>query len=321
MDNAVPPHMLPILKDVMESENPMSFLKPGMGAREMFELIGKRGESNLEFINTKYEFKQNDVLIASYPKTGTNWLLEVVHRLMYQDEGELAKWTSLPLPLKMFEMGISKKFQIIDTMPFERRVFGTHVMKGIDFTKLKAKNVKIVYIIRNPKDTLVSMYNFLQKLPPFQQEPMKSMVKSGWTHFYDLYMKGEFPMDGEASKHDYLDHILEWLKVREEFGIHFIYYENLKKDFKEEVRKLAKHLDVAVSEEKLQEISGNCTIDAMKKSYAGRNDFQAKHASAFINKGGVGGWKNYFTVEQSEQWDRMVKQKLAATDISFKYTI
>lgn len=321
MDKILPPHMLPVMKEVMESENPMSILKPGMGAREMFEIIGKRGEANLDFINNKYEFKHNDVLIASYPKTGTNWLLEVVHRLMYQDDGQFTKWTSLPLPLKMFEMGIPKKFEIIDMMPFERRVFGTHVLKGVDFNKLKAKNVKMVYIMRNPKDTLVSMYNFLQKLPPFQHEPMRSMVKSGWSHFYDLYMKSELPIDGDASDHDYLDHILEWLKIRDEFGIHFIYYEDLKQDFKGEVRKLAKHLDVTVSEEKLEEISGKCTIDAMKKSYAGRNDFQAKHASAFINKGGVGGWKNYFTVAQSEQWDEMVKNRLAATDISFKYTI
>ena len=37
--------------------------------------------------------------------------------------------------------------------------------------------------------------------------------------------------------------------------------------------------------------------------------------------GGVGGWKNYFTVAQSEEWDEIVEEKLNKTDIKFQFTI
>ena len=37
-------------------------------------------------------------------------------------------------------------------------------------------------------------------------------------------------MDGYVDKM-YLDHIIEWLKVKEDMGVYFLYYENLKKVF------------------------------------------------------------------------------------------
>ena len=35
-------------------------------------------------------------------------------------------------------------------------------------------------------------------------------------------------MDGYVDKM-YLDHVRNWLKVKEEMGVYFLYYENLKK--------------------------------------------------------------------------------------------
>ena len=56
-------------------------------------------------------------------------------------------------------------------------------------------------------------------------------------------------------------------------------------DFQGEVKKLAEYLEVPLCDEKLGEITKECTIDSMKKNYQARSGFQAKHAAAFINKG------------------------------------
>ena len=58
-----------------------------------------------------------------------------------------------------------------------------------------------------------------------------------------------------------------------------------KQDFPSEIKKLAKYLEVPLSDEKLSEITKECTIDSMKKNYQARSGFQGKHAAAFINKG------------------------------------
>lgn len=321
MMKLIPAEKLDILKEVMQSEDPAKMMKPGMNAKQMFAAIDSRGAANIELVNKSWQLKEGDVIVSSYPKTGTNWTAEIIDRLMFQDLEEFEKWKSLPLTLRMFEMGNPKKFDIIDSLSFERRVHGTHVRADrLDMDRIKKSKAKVVYVLRNPKDTLVSMFNFLKKLPPFQMEPMKSMVNSGFTVFFNHYMNGEIPIDG-SSEGNYLTHIQGWLKSRDDMGMYFIYYEDLKKDFAGEVRKLAKYLEVPLSDEKLQEISEKCTIDSMKKSYTERAGFQGKHATAFINKGGVGGWKNYFTVEQSEIWDELVKKEMAGTDIKFQYTI
>jgi len=325
LQKLLPADVLPLVKEVLESENPMTAMKAGAGKSPaaFFEASKARAIANADHVNTEWEMREGDVLVASYPKTGTNWTLEVVNRMLFQEESELQKWKSLPLPLTMIEMGIPKKFKIIDAIPIKRRVLGSHFPGGImDINRIVAKKVKIVYVVRNPKDTLVSMFNFLKKLPPFQQEPMKAMVSNGFAHFYQHYMKGDFPMASyEEKTQNYLEHIQTWLKVKEQADVYFLYYENMKKDFKGEVTKLAAFLDVKLSAEKLEEITAKCTIDAMKQSYASRPGFQAQHAGAFINKGGVGGWKDYFTVAQSEEWDREVAEKLAGTEVKFQYTI
>jgi len=315
----IPPELMPLMMEVMQASDPTKHL-PADAGKDLFKLMHAKADDILEHFNTKFEMKSSDVLIASYPKTGTNWTIEIIDRLIYQDAETFGKWKALPLPLRELEMGTAKKFEIFDKLLFKRRVFGTHATADrLDIERIKNKKVKVVYVVRNPKDTLVSMFNFLKKLPPFQKEPMSALVSNGFSVFYQHYMNGEIPIDGSTK--GYLHAIKTWHKIREELGIYFIYYEDLKKDFRGEVTKLAKFLEVDLSEEKLSEISDKCTIDSMKKSYVERAGFQGKHATAFINKGGVGGWKNYFTVAQSEQWDALVKEEMSGTDVSFQYTI
>jgi len=312
----IPSEKHDLLREVLGSEDPSSLMKPGMTTNDLFEISEQRTQDNLHLINNSWQLRHNDVIICSYPKTGTNWTFEIVDRLIYQNMDEFEKWKSFPLPLRMFEFGIGKKFDIIDSLPFERRVFGTHVRADrLDMDRIKKSKAKVVYVLRNPKDTLVSMYNFVKKLPPFQMEPLKSMVDNGFTVFFNHYMNGDIP--NNPSPAEYFTHIKSFLKTRDQ--IYVVYYEDMKKDFAGEVRKLAKYLEVSLTDEKLQEISEKCTIDSMKKSYTERAGFQGKHATAFINKGGVGGWKNYFTVAQSEMWDDLLEKEMSETDINFQF--
>jgi len=317
----IPQEMMPVLMEVLKSDSPDQFMKPGMNSRDMFDSVQKSHKATLEHINENFVLNEGEVLVASYPKTGTNWMLEIVNRLIFQDMDQFNKWKLMPMTLTVLEMGSPKKTEIFDKLPFQRRVFGTHFYaSALNLKMMKKKKTKIVYVLRNPKDVLVSMFNFCKKLPPFQFEPMKSLVTNGFKHFYDAHMNGEVPIDGNKDN-IYLDHIIDWLNVKEEMGVYFVYYEDLKQDFQGQVRKLAEYLEVPLCDEKLAEITKECTIDSMKKNYQARSGFQGKHAAAFINKGGVGGWKDYFTVRQSEEWDKLVEEKLKNTEVKFKYTI
>ena len=43
----------------------------------------------------------------------------------------------------------------------------------------------------------------------------------------NFILTGEVPIDGNKDK-IYLDHIIDWLKIKEEMGVYFVYYEDLK---------------------------------------------------------------------------------------------
>ena len=54
---------------------------------------------------------------------------------------------------------------------------------------------KVVYVLRNPKDQLVSMYNFFKNLPVREVEPFKSMLCWGWDKFFDHTVAGKFLLE------------------------------------------------------------------------------------------------------------------------------
>jgi len=314
-----PAEISPVIDEFFASYDPTKMMAHEVVGDKIVATFGT-AQLNADFINSQWEMREGDVLVASYPKTGTNWTGEIVDRLVYQDEKELKIVKALPIPLRALEMSVPMKFQIIDALPVKRRVFGTHFSVDLlDVKRLLDKKIKIVYVLRNPKDMLVSMFNFLRKLPPFQHEPLKSLL-SDWKTFYGHYMNGSFPMAGKKDG-KYFDHVLGWLKYRTNSSVHFVFYEDLKKDFQSETKKLASFLETPMSPEKLAEITEKCTISSMRKSYEERPGFESKLAAAFINKGGIGGWKDYFTVAQSEEWDQLQEEQMSNTDVKFQFTI
>jgi len=321
LSKLIPKEKVPILKEVLESDSLKEYTVEGSSAKDVFSMFHQNGLKVMDQVNKNMSFNEGEVLLAAYPKTGTNWTLEIINRLMFQDTEEFDKWKLMPMNLNILEIGSPKKWEIFNELPFKRRVFSTHFQASdLNLEMFKKKNTKIVYVLRNPKDVMVSMFNFCKKLPPFSVEPMKSLVSNGFQSFYEAYMNYEIPIDGYRDQ-NYLDHIVDWMKHVKQNNIYIVYYENLQQDFKGEVRKLADYLQVEVSDDKLDEIANECTIASMRKNYQKRFGFHAQLAPMFVFKGGVGGWKDHLTVRQSEEWDKMVKEKLEGSGVNFRYTI
>merc|ERR1712168_1649104 len=78
----------------------------------------------------------------------------------------------------------------------------------------------------------------------------------------------------------------------------FVYFEDLKKDFFGELQKITEFIGVTLTEEKKKEIAEKTSIGNMRKEYAAKN-----LPEGLINKGGVGGWRDVLSDEQSNQVD------------------
>ncbi|CAK8673653.1 unnamed protein product [Clavelina lepadiformis] len=272
-------------------ENPQSKLWKG------YQIIPAISPQVIEYFNDNFPIRKGDVFICSYPKTGSNWTYEVVRQILFQNKesDEITKILSYRPTFKILGRGPSEKYKIWEKSPLSRRLFYTHLPPQLmNLEKLKKAGAK--------------------------HEPMKSMIELGWNKFYEHCIKGDFPQNNKPGEW-YPDHILEWYKQKDDVEIRFIFYEDMKKNLTQEVKKLSEFLDVSLAEDVSRKIAEKCTFTTMKRNVLSETTQSAKIIAGVMGKGEVGGWKNYFTAAQSQQIDDIMEKKLAATQITFTYTL
>lgn len=268
-----------------------------------------------------YESRQlvarpTDVLVASYPKTGTTWTQEICYLILNNIDLEKANSKTLEERIPFIEippMGI-KGFEKLP----DPRVIKTHLpYEDIPQSFLQNKT-KIVYIARNPKDTAVSYYHFMKMLGYF--------AYSGTLEdFVDLFVNDTG--SDHVMYHTYVKHALEYWKRRNEGTVLFLTYEGMQKDFIGGIRKVAQFLGKTLTDEQVDQIAAHCSFESMSKnpmtnySQGGACVRVEGSETCFMRKGKVGDWKNRFTPEMSRKMEEYVAKHLQGTGLEFEYEI
>ena len=196
--------------------------------------------------------------------------------------------------------------KVFNEMP-STRIFKSHspyhmMAGGLPHTS----PAKYIYIARNPKDTAVSFYYHMCGFIYTQYSQL-------WEHFFRLYMNGTV---------DYglwFDHVLEWWKHRDAENILFLKYEDMKKDHRGAVKKIAEFMGYSLKEEVIDTIVEKSTFQNMRDNPA-INDFLMKFRkpdAAFFRKGVVGDWRGHFTPEQNVKFDAVYAEKMKGSGLDF----
>ena len=93
------------------------------------------------------------------------------------------------------------------------------------------------------------------------------------------------------------------------------------------VRKIAEFLDKSLSDDQVALIVEKTSFTSMKKNPNINHTINPKKQQMFlpdrgsdiVRKGEIGDWKNYFTVAQNEEFDRLIEEQLRGTGLSFQY--
>ncbi|XP_078487667.1 sulfotransferase 1C2-like [Ciona intestinalis] len=277
--------------------------------------------STADYVYNKWEPKSGDIVVCSYPKTGTTWLREIIHQILYSNEPDLLANMKHFWPVfSCLEIGPVSKFEVVDDLIMRRRVFMTHLSPAcLNFDKFQRKGVKLIYIMRNPKDQIISWYHFAHQHHFIQNkvEPWDELCPEDIGKFIDICIEGNqgyFGKQGEG----YLEHVRDWYKHKDDPNILFVMYEDLQQDFSKEVRKISDFLEVSLSNAEVDQIMKNTSIQSMKKDMP---DEATDLTKSMVRKGNVGNWKEHFTTEQSQRCDEKVKRILGNTDIQFTYEL
>ncbi len=135
-----------------------------------------------------------------------------------------------------------------------------------------------------------------------------------WDQWYTLWMSGEVEFGS------WFDHTIDWwhaAQARENAGkILWVTYEQLQQDNGATVARIAAHLGVELTDELLQKVQAESAFSTMQTLNSKASD---PHGATFYRKGEIGDWRNHFSQEQSQEFDRVYAEKLAGLGLTFDF--
>ncbi|KAL2735202.1 sulfotransferase 1C4-like isoform X2 [Vespula squamosa] len=274
--------------------------------------------------------RPDDTWVVSYPRSdnlylglGTTLTLELVWLVINDMNFEEAKNRSLHYRFPFFELDIltgdyddsvsnSSNKNLRLNPEFANKLPSPRFIKShMPFEllpNLLDSDCKIVYVARNPKDMVVSLYYFLQVIKGVE-------YKGTFEEFCEYFMKDL------TYYSPYWTHLKDAWAERHRSNLLFIFYEEILNDMSNTIKKVAKFFGKSYNEETISKLVDHLQIDNFRKNpmvnSASPNKNEEVRSEMFVRRGKVGGWKEIFTKELEEKFDAWIKENMKDTDLTF----
>ncbi|CAI0437812.1 unnamed protein product [Linum tenue] len=263
---------------------------------------------------SQFEPRKDDILLTSFVKTGTTWLKALCYNILDEEENDLlAKKNPHDVVPTLDSSFLRDHVQqlLLNTPPGRSRLLHTHLPCSYLPEKVRSSGCKLVYVARNPKDTLVSRWHFLNK--NFKVGPARPIT---------LERAVETFCSGVMAWGPFYEHVVGyWEESRKRpEEVLFLKYEDLCRNPEEQVRKLASFLGRKMSID-VEKVLWRSSLNRLKELEVNKDDVakEGKHVgnSTFFRTGTVGDWKNYLTSDMAQRIDSLTRVKLQGTGLSF----
>ncbi|XP_021347199.1 sulfotransferase 1C2-like [Mizuhopecten yessoensis] len=286
---------------VDDSGNAISF-KQYKGRRFHPSMVGNIADT-LANISSLRVLK-DDVLLCSYPKSGIHW----VHSMVQMLRGKSLEYHGSPCMVEFDNL----------TSVNSNRTYGTHLTYPFIPEEAKKGNVKVIHVLRNPKDVLCSFYEYQRKLD-------NGLYKGDFNGMLNCFLSDGVPTCGAS----WFTHVKEWemaKKMNPRLNCLSLRYEDLKRDLFSNIVKLAMFLDVDHDEKFLRQVEHALSIDNLRREHNTPKGGTKKYSTwikdgrlPIYRKGIVGDWKETLTVKQNETFDAVFKEKMADMSIDLDF--
>ncbi|HWE45007.1 MAG TPA: sulfotransferase domain-containing protein [Caulobacteraceae bacterium] len=261
----------------------------------------------------RFKFRDDDVIVSTYGKSGTTWTQHIVGQLLYGGDpsieiSHISPWVDLRImPPELLD--------ILEAQT-HRRVVKTHLPLDALVYSPKAK---YLYVARDGRDVIFSMYNHhasandmwydrLNNTPGLvgpKIEPPDPDIRR--------YFRNWVEHDGQPFW-SFWDNVRSWYAARNLPNLHMVHFARLKVDPEGEIKAIADFLDVDVDATVWPEILEHCTFAWMKAHAAqvsplGGAIFNGG-ADSFIFKGVNGRWKDVLSPEESAMYEAKALEEL-----------
>jgi len=259
-------------------------------------------------------FRDDDIVISTYAKSGTTWVQQIVAQLLFNGEegvevAEMSPWLDLRIPPK------EVKLPIVEAQT-HRRFLKTHL--PVDALVFSEK-AKYIYIGRDGRDVLWSMFNHhstanqawyeaLNDTPGRIGPPIEAPPTSIARYYHDWLDKDGHPW------WPFWENIRSWWNIRNLPNVYLLHFANLKHDMPGEIRKIAEFIETPIDETQWESILRHCSFDYMKENSAKSaplgGDFWDGGAQSFIHKGTNGRWREILSAQESAKYEHRAAEEL-----------
>lgn len=235
------------------------------------------------------ETRPGDIVISTPPKSGTTWMQQIVHALLWPagdapgSRGDLARWV---------DMRLRPIADIVEHLEAQshRRSIKTH--SPADCTPFDPGCAYIV-VYRDGRDALVSWANHRRHMRAEVIEALNELAAVDGLAPIDHRFEGDYQRLYEEWLWicSPILHLGSWWPRRGEANVLFVHYADLSTDLCGEMRRIAHFLDLAVPEEHWPGAIEQCSLEAMRNGADRMERLFDGGAASFFHKGGSGRWQ------------------------------
>ena len=254
-----------------------------------------------------FPFRDDDIIIATYAKSGTTWLQQIVAQLIFegateQNVAEMSPWVDFLLPpdevlLPQIEAQTHRRF-LKTHLPVDALVF--------------SPKAKYLFIARDGRDVVWSYYNHQLNMTDMLIEGLNDARRPDTDEVgrpsleIDEYFRNWLDKDG-APLWQFWHNISSWWDIRNLPNVKLLHFAALKNDMPGQIREIAEFLEVDVDENNWDAILEHCSFDYMRanaeKSVPMGGAPWIGGARTFMHKGTNGRWRDVLTAEDNQKYE------------------
>jgi len=208
--------------------------------------VGPITKANVEHMERN--LRSDDVVVCSYPKSGTNWVKQIVQMIRFRgdpamverySEVDLSAMINIPEAIPNFDFAA-----VEDPKP---RAFFSH-MPYSDI----AKGARYIYVVRNMPDVAGSLFKYL------------GSVKGNFPD-HDVNDVAQLMMDGLLYVGSWESHVAGFWEQRQNPNVLFLTFEGMKKDLDGTIARISAFMNFDLTAEELGRVAEMSSFGYMKK--------------------------------------------------------
>lgn len=261
-----------------------------------------------------FDFRGDDVVIATYGKSGTTWVQQIVAQLLFDgregvDVAEMSPWMDLRVPPKDVKLAAV-------AAQTHRRFLKTHL--PVD-ALVYSPRARYIYVGRDGRDLVWSLYNHhvaanglwysaLNDTPGRVGPPIGPPPASVRDYFLEWLERDGYPF------WSFWENVRSWWAIRDLPNLKLLHFAELKSDLPGQIRAIAAFLGIPIREERFPAILEHCGFDYMKAHAAAcaplGGVFWDGGAASFVHKGTNGRWRDVLSAEDCRRYEETARREL-----------